>query len=373
MPDPPLTEYRRKRRFSETPEPGGAAPHAGDDSRFVVHEHHARRIHWDLRLEHDGTLASWAVPNGIPLDPRHNRKAVHVEDHPLEYLQFEGTIPTGSYGAGEISVWDRGTYTREKWRSREVIVVFHGERLNGRYALFQAGADERDWMIHRMDPPVDPTAQELPQALKPMLAKRGALPSDQPAWAFEVGWDGERALARSQPGRFQLLDARGVEITATFPELRPLNRALGSREALLDGEVVALDGDGRPDRDALRARLALEGETAVRRAAEGAPVTYVAFDLLWLDGHSLLDLPYARRRERLRELGLNGPRWRTPEHFAGEGDALLAAAAHQGLRHIVAKRLDSAYAPGRRNGDWLAIDVPAAARGRRARSQISSD
>ena len=166
-----LATYRGKRRFADTPEPEGGTPAASERQRFVVHEHHARRLHWDLRLEHNGALASWAVPNGIPDDPKRNRKAIHVEDHPLEYIDFEGEIPAGNYGAGEVGVWDRGTYDCEKWRPDEVIVVFHGERLQGRYALFRAGRDERDWMIHRMDPPADPDAQPMPDFVPPMLAK----------------------------------------------------------------------------------------------------------------------------------------------------------------------------------------------------------
>src|SRR5689334_15283042 len=154
-----LDRYRAKRDFSATPEPSPAAADgdsAGARARFVVQEHSARRLHWDLRLEHDGVLASWAVPNGIPTDPAENRKAVHTEDHPLEYLDFEGEIPKGSYGAGTMRIFDRGTYEPEKLRDREVIAEFHGERVTGRYALFQTGPDEKDWMIHRMDPAVDP-------------------------------------------------------------------------------------------------------------------------------------------------------------------------------------------------------------------------
>ena len=140
-----LSEYERKRDFSRTPEPG--AEGAGDDAerpRFVVQEHHATRLHWDLRLEHEGALASWAVPNGIPEDPDDNRKAVHTEDHPLEYLTFEGDIPAGNYGAGRMTIWDSGTYELHKWEPRKVVLTFHGERLQGRYALFQAGRGEKD-------------------------------------------------------------------------------------------------------------------------------------------------------------------------------------------------------------------------------------
>jgi bifunctional non-homologous end joining protein LigD len=354
-----LAEYRRKRRFDETPEPGGegrrarAALDAG--GRFVVHEHHARRLHWDLRLERDGVLVSWAIPNGIPDDPRRNRKAVHVEDHPLEYLDFKGTIPQGSYGAGEISIWDRGTYTCEKWLPRRVIVVFDGEQLRGRYALFHAGRSERDWMIHRMDPPIDATAEQMPDFVEPMLARLSTMPLDEADWGFEVKWDGVRAIAHSQPGRLRLVTRNGNDVTAAYPELRALNRALGSRSAILDGEIVAFDEQGKPSFQALQPRIHLRGETAVRRRAAESPVAYVIFDLLWLDGHSLMELPYTERRGRLADLRLDGEHWRTPAHHEGNGSALLAATREQGLEGVVAKRLASRYAPGRRDGNWLKV------------------
>ncbi|HTV23958.1 MAG TPA: DNA polymerase ligase N-terminal domain-containing protein, partial [Polyangiaceae bacterium] len=349
-----LRSYRRKRRFEDTPEPaGGDSPSAGGQ-RFVVHEHHARRLHWDLRLEHDGALASWAVPNGIPDDPKRNRKAIHVEDHPLEYVDFQGEIPAGNYGAGQVSIWDHGTYTCEKWRSDEVIVTFHGERLRGKYALFRAGDDERDWMIHRMDPPVDPTATAMPDFIAPMLAKLSTLPSDESRWAFEVKWDGVRAITRSEPGRLRIHSRNGNEITDAYPELRGLNRALGSHPAMLDGEIVAFDADGRPSFQALQPRMHLRGEAAVRRQAHSVPVTYMIFDLLWFDGHSLLELPYAERRARLEQLDLEGERWQVPESFVGAGSGLLAATREQRLEGIIGKRLDSRYVSGRHSA-WAKI------------------
>jgi bifunctional non-homologous end joining protein LigD len=359
----PLSEYRRKRRFEETPEPSGdGAVRAGEDARgplarFVVHEHHARRLHWDLRLERDGVLASWAIPNGIPEDPRRNRKAVHVEDHPLDYIDFAGTIPQGSYGAGEVKVWDHGTYACEKWEPEKVVVVFEGERLRGRYALFHAGRAAKDWMIHRMDPPADATAAELPESVEPMLARLSTMPPDEERWAFEVKWDGVRAIARSEPGRLRFVTRNGNDVSAAYPELRALNRALGSQSALLDGEIVAFDEHGRPSFQALQSRIHLRGESAVRRRAAETPVTYAIFDLLWLDGHSLMELPYVERRERLAALQLDGEHWRVPRYHsgAGEGTALLAATREQGLEGVVAKRLDSRYAPGRRDGSWLKV------------------
>src|SRR6266513_1364137 len=164
-----LSDYEKKRSFEKTPEPRGAKKGkraGGKRNRFVIHEHHARRLHWDLRLERDGVLASWAVPRGVPQDPKDNRLAVRTEDHPLEYLEFQGRIPKGEYGAGEIGIWDRGTYEAEKFRDDEVILTFSGERVRGRYALFQTAGD--NWMIHRMDPPADPEREPMPEHLKPM-------------------------------------------------------------------------------------------------------------------------------------------------------------------------------------------------------------
>jgi bifunctional non-homologous end joining protein LigD len=356
-----LSEYRRKRSFAKTPEPAPeTAPEPGEDTpgattRFVVHEHHARRLHWDLRLEHDGALASWAVPNGIPDDPKHNRKAIHVEDHPLSYIDFEGAIPAGAYGAGEVAIWDAGIYTCEKWQSDKIVVVFHGERLRGRYALFHAGAAEKDWMIHRMDPPLDPTATAMPERLEPMQARLSTLPREESEWAFEVKWDGVRAIAYSQPGRIRLQSRNGNDITPAYPELRGLNRGLGSRAAILDGEIIAFDESGRPSFEALQPRMHQRGESAVRRLMRSTPVTYVVFDLLWLDGHSLMELPYIERRERLQELGLEGEHWRTPELQVGDGTGLVAATRELGMEGVIGKRLESLYTPGRRDGGWVKI------------------
>jgi bifunctional non-homologous end joining protein LigD len=356
-PSKKLGEYERKRDFDATPEPAPRRGHRRKtpDARFVIHEHHATRLHWDLRLEHDGALMSWAVPNGIPEDPKHNRKAVHVEDHPLSYIDFEGTIPQDSYGAGKVTVWDHGTYELEKWEPKKVVFRFHGERLEGRYALFRAGRSEKDWMIHRMDPAADPTAQEIPGFIKPMLAKLSTLPGDDCDWAYEVKWDGIRAITRSQPGRIHFLSRNENDVSAAYPELRALNRALGSHEAILDGEIVAFDEHGRPSFQALQRRMHLRGDTAIRQIAKSDPVTLVLFDLLWLDGHSLMDLPYSERRKRLEKLKLEGERWRTPSFETGGGPALLAATREQGLEGVVAKRLDSRYVPAGRSGGWLKI------------------
>jgi bifunctional non-homologous end joining protein LigD len=352
-----LTGYRRKRDFAATPEPRGEARTAAARPRFVIQEHSATRLHWDLRLEHDGALVSFAIPKGLPEAPRENHLAVHTEDHPLEYLEFEGEIPKGEYGAGTMGVWDRGTYDCLKWEPRKIEVWLHGERVDARYALFPIDKDDppKDWMIHRMDPPADPDREPMPSHIKPMLARPGQLPSDQREWAFEIKWDGVRAIGYSQPGELRLESRNLKDITDSYPELARLNRALSSHGAVLDGEIVAFDSKGRPSFGALQPRMHVGSRAQAKRLAASTPVTYVIFDLLWLDGHSLMSLPYLERRERLAELGLNGESWQTPEHVVGEGSALLQATREQGLEGVLAKRLGSIYQPGLRSRDWIKV------------------
>jgi bifunctional non-homologous end joining protein LigD len=362
----PLERYRSKRDFGETPEPAGdgRADAPGDGgARFVVQEHHATRLHWDLRLEHDGALASWAVPNGIPPDPKENRLAVRTEDHPLEYLDFHGEIPKGQYGAGTMTIWDRGTYELHKWEDKKVEVSFRGERLHGRYGLFRIGRDEatrNDWMIHRMDPPDDPDRVPMPEHVVPMMARlAAAVPRDERRWSFEIKWDGVRAIAYAQPGRLRLESRNLNDITDGYPEVRGLIEDLGMHEAVLDGEIVAFDNTDpahpRPSFERLQQRMHVRSASAVRRLAVSVPVVYAIFDLLYLDGHSLMELPYAERRERLEALELGGSAWRVPVATQGSGARLLEATRDQGLEGVIAKRLDSHYEPGRRSGAWLKI------------------
>ncbi len=355
-----LHPYRAKRAFDSTPEPAGDGSAAGGSGRFVVQEHHATRLHWDLRLEHDGVLASWAIPNGIPPDPADNRLAVHTEDHPLEYLDFHGEIPAGEYGAGTMRIWDRGRFDTHLWDERKVEVTFHGERLQGRYGLFPIGArgregSEKDWMIHRMDPPADPGRESMPERILPMLAGAGQLPRDQARWSFEVKWDGVRAIAYVKPGRLRLESRNLNEITDAYPEVRGMLRDLGMREVVLDGEIVAFDSAGRPSFERLQRRMHVTSASAIRRLSSSTPVVYAIFDLLYLDGHALMALPYRERRARLDDLELGGPAWRVPAAHPGRGQELLDATEAQALEGVVAKRLDSRYEPGRRTGAWLKI------------------
>src|SRR5436190_3582474 len=323
MPKRKLDEYEAKRSFSETPEPKGRkrAKKARED-RFVIQEHHARRLHWDLRLERDGVLASWALPRGVPPTPKDNRLAVRTEDHPLAYLEFEGEIPKGEYGAGTMRIWDRGTYVAEKFGDEKVIVELRGERVHGRYALFPTKGD--NWMIHRMDAPEDAGREPLPSGLRPMLACPGKLPREEAAFAYELKWDGVRALAYCEPGQVRLESRNLRDVSSQYPEVtRELREALGASEALIDGEVVALDDEGRPDFQRLQRRMHLGSESAVRRRMAEAPATYVAFDILHLDGQPLLEAPYSERRDALDSLALDGPHLRAPSHHLGDGRALL--------------------------------------------------
>jgi bifunctional non-homologous end joining protein LigD len=352
--DGKLGDYERKRDLSATPEPAASGRRRKGAPRFVVQEHSARRLHWDLRLEHDGVAASWAIPNGVPTDPKESRKAIRTEDHPLEYLDFEGEIPAGQYGAGTMRIWDRGTYELEKWELEKVMFKLEGERLSGRYALFRAGESERDWMIHRIDPPAE-QRDPFPASVVPMLAKLAELPAKDAGWAAELKWDGVRAIAYCQPGRLQLQSRNLLDITRQYPEVRRLTRQLGTRDAVLDGELVAFDEAGRPSFERLQQRIHQTDESVVRRRMKTHPVTYVLFDLLYLDGRDLMGETYERRRELLAALDLNGTSWQAPDYSVGHARELLAASAEQQLEGLVLKRLDSVYVPGKRGGSWLKV------------------
>lgn len=348
-----LDEYRSKRDFDRTPEPSAEGREASPESRFVIQEHHARRLHWDLRLERDGVLASWALPRGVPRDPDRNRLAVHTEDHPLSYIDFAGEIPKGEYGGGTMGVWDRGTYETEKWEPGKVVVRFDGERVSGRYALFRTRG--KDWIIHRMDP-AEP-GEPLPEALAPMLAMPGRMPSDDDGWGFEIRWDGERVIALCDTGHLTLLDAAGRDLRPLFPELFAIALELGGEPVALDGVVAVLDAGGAAVPDALERRLAASSDSEIRRRRRDSPVTLIIFDLLHQGRESLLALPYAQRRERLEALELAGECWQTPAYHRGDGNALRDAAKLQGLRGVVGKRLSSTYEPGAQTRDWREIAV----------------
>ncbi|MDQ1750394.1 MAG: bifunctional non-ous end joining protein LigD [Pseudonocardiales bacterium] len=352
-----LEEYRRKRHANRTPEPvpeQGPLP-TGNDDTFVVQEHHARALHWDFRLERNGVLVSWAVPKGLPMDPKVNHLAVQTEDHPLDYATFEGGIPAGEYGGGQVKIWDRGHYQSEKWTDREVKVVLTGQRIQGRYVLIRTNG--KNWIMHRMDPPTVENWQAPPQIIRPMLAPAGELPpAEQDAeWAYETKWDGARAVVFVDGGRIRILSRNDLDVSASYPELRYLGEALGTTQVVLDGEIVAFGADGRPSFGRLQRRMHVTKAADVRRLSASDPVVYLIFDLLHLDGRPTLDLSYTDRRALLEGLELSGLSWQTPPYFTGRGADVLRASQENGLEGIVAKRRASRYQPGRRSPDWRKI------------------
>jgi bifunctional non-homologous end joining protein LigD len=358
----PLAEYRAKRDPARTAEPvpaAGSALPEGNDDTFVVQEHHTRRgrtgerVHWDMRLERDGVLKSWAVPKGPPTEQGTNRLAVPTEDHPLEYASFAGEIAAGEYGGGSVTIWDAGRYATEKWDERHIIVTFDGRRLAGRYALFPL--DDGAWNIRKLDATPAP-AQTPAEAPLPMLATAGELPppEEDDRWGYEFKWDGVRAVAAVHGGVLALTSRKGTDITVRYPELGRLPEALAGHDAVVDGEIVAMDAAGRPDFGVLQNRMHRTGPEVPGMAAD-KPVTYLVFDLLSWDGEDLLGVPYAQRRERLDALGIAGHRWVATPWFPGGGAQVLAASQENGLEGVVAKRLNSVYRPGLRGPDWRKV------------------
>ena len=331
-----LTTYRDKRDAAKTPEPvPSAAAVSGNDDRFVIQEHRARRLHYDFRLERGGVLVSWAVPKNLPADPGKNHLAVHTEDHPLEYADFEGTIPKGEYGAGTVTVWDSGTYEAEKFTAREVIVDLHGKRISGRYALIQTDGDQ--WLAHRMK---EQSSTHL-QDIAPMLATLGSVETLTAAThAFEGKYDGYRMLVEVDHGRLQLLTRNGRDVTAEYPQLQSLAETLADHHVVLDGEAVALDEHGVPKFAEMQNR------------ARASRIQFWAFDILELDGRSLLRAKYRDRRKVLETLA-EGTALIVPGPLDGDGPAALAESRRRKWEGIVAKRWDSTYQPGRRSPAWI--------------------
>ncbi|KQZ11158.1 ATP-dependent DNA ligase [Agromyces sp. Root1464] len=409
----PLAQYLSMRSASATPEPMPAsawgAASAGEP-RFVIQEHRARRLHFDLRLERDGVLKSWAVPKGVPESSGTNHLAVQTEDHPMEYASFEGTIPKGEYGAGSMTIWDSGTYATEKWRDDEIIIDVDGQPggpLGGavRLALIRTDGqgEKSSWLLHRMKdqsarperveearnpvrrvepaeaepvhragPPVSAgSARSIstgstssvhrvgPITQRPMLATPGTpgmLAGED--WALEWKWDGIRVLARVGAGGVRLLSRNGIDITSRYPELAGLP-AVVRGDALLDGEIVALDADGRPDFGRLQRRMNLTKLREIERVAASVPVRLLLFDVLEVDGRPVVDEPYRERRARLAGLVRmkRGVPVEVPAPATGSPDEALEESRRLGLEGLVAKRPDSRYRPGARSSDWLKLKL----------------
>jgi bifunctional non-homologous end joining protein LigD len=389
-----LAEYQRKRDFSKTPEPKGAPdPTAGN--RFVVQKHWATRLHYDFRLEMEDVLVSWAIPKGPTLNPAERRLAAHVEDHPVSYYDFEGTIPRGEYGGGTVMVWDWGTYELEEstpaesLRRGEVKFRLNGVRLGGRYALVRTRSD-KDWLlIKKKDEAADSnfdiekfdtsvktgrTREEIeqghdavwssrrdegegglinlanaekgpmPRSLEPMKAQLGDEAFDNDRWLFEVKWDGIRLVTFIDEGKVRLQTRAGRFVDAEYPQLQAVNRLVNAKQAVLDGEIVVLDDEGRPSFQLLQ-----------NRGKDPRPLQYVVFDIVYRDGQRLFKVPLEDRKRLLRNVVRDSALVKYSEHVVGEGKAFFRAAKEKRLEGIVAKRRDSPYQPGVHSAAWLKI------------------
>lgn len=412
----PLEEYRRKRDFSKTPEPPPGGPNAAENNLvFVVQQHAARRMHWDFRLEVEGVLKSWPLPNGPSLDPKVKRMAVMTEDHPYDYRNFEGVIPKGEYGGGQVIIWDEGIYTPDEggvtsWNDKaegsrrmlegiakgKLSFTLQGKKLHGSFALVKTKYAPDSWLMlkHRDEhageqdllkqdasvrsgltiadlkegrlpgtpgsgPERLPGAREAPfpdaKRLEPMLAELALHPFDKPGWTWEPKLDGIRILAFIRDGEVQLRSRRGVDVTKQYPALVESLKAQPLRTAVLDGEVCALDEEGIPRFERLQPRINLTRGMDPRRLDAEIPVVYYAFDLLYADGFDLMGVPLQQRKPYLERRVVQGSVVRTLGAFTGNGIEIAAGAEALGFEGIVGKRADSRYEPGSRSRAWIKI------------------
>jgi len=401
-----LGEYRKKRRFEATPEPAGRGElQAGAQHRpvFVVQKHDARRLHYDFRLEIDGVLASWAVPKGPSVNPADKRLAMQTEDHPMEYAGFEGVIPEGNYGAGPVMVWDRGTYEMEGRGSAaeqlargELKFRLHGQKLHGSFVLVRTRGrpgdpregkqwllikhrdehvdaswdmDRYDWSVltgrslreigqglpaHAGNPAELDGARKapMPANVEPMLATLIEKPFSDPAWLFELKWDGMRIVARVAGGRCELRSRRGRNVTSQYPELADLPARLSAKEAIVDGEAVVLDEKGRPDFGLMQQRMNVAHPP--KALLDEAPVILYVFDILHCDGYDLRGVPLVERKQFLKRILTAEHPVRYSDHITGSGEDLYRLAQEQGLEGIIGKHAQSRYSSGR-SPDWVKL------------------
>jgi bifunctional non-homologous end joining protein LigD len=395
-----LQEYRRKRDFAKTSEPVGKKEPVAR-RRFVIQKHAARRLHYDLRLELGGVMKSWAVPKGPSLNPGDKRLAIEVEDHPLSYRDFEGTIPKGNYGAGEVIVWDTGTYQTEgsesageQYRRGEWKFRLFGKKLHGGFVLvrLRRSADKKEWLLikHRDDEartdweveehpesalssralpaptaarkvarsdramPEGAVRAEFPGKMPVTLAELGRKPFSDPNWIFEVKFDGVRVLVYLEGSSVKVFARSGRDITNEFPELKEIAGQFNGNTAVLDGEVVALDSRGRSEFQRLQERLGVQNPSAALRAK--VPVNCYFFDLLYLQGYDVRKVPLLERKELLKRSLVTNEVFRYSEHEREQGEALFGEAKKQGLEGIIGKKIDSLYS-GRRTSDWIKLKV----------------
>jgi bifunctional non-homologous end joining protein LigD len=360
------SQYEKKRSFRSAPEP--PAEHVASDvdpltapagSTFVIQQHHATRLHHDLRLEmlSDGTpvLVSWAIPKGLPRRRGERALAIHTEDHPMEYASFSGTIPEGNYGAGVVRIFDRGSYELVERNEERLTFQLRGQRLAGTYHLVHTGvSDGKDQWLAIMSEDERSRGDEPPPA-QPMLATLASEAFDDPDWGFEPKWDGIRAIAFCGK-ETRLVSRNERDITAAYPELHDLHDQVVALEAMLDGEIVAFD-EGTPSFQRLQQRMHVRDERRIEQLMKRIPVSFLVFDLLYVDSRDLTGEPLVERRRMLEDIVVPSEQLQVSPIIEGEGKALFGAAFEQELEGIMAKRLDSLYQPGARSRDWLKVKV----------------
>ena len=365
-----LEKYSKKRDFAKTPEPtsevieaeGNSPAYAGSPSansadRFVIHRHHASRLHYDLRFEKDGVLKSWAVPKGLPPAPGVKRLAVQTEDHPMEYLKFEGTIPKGQYGGGDMWVYASGKYEITKEKKDGFYFRLHSPAISGEYRIYKI--KQKEWLLERVS---SPQVDWLHGTIEPMLAgtrkdfPHPRLDRGSDSFIYEVKWDGIRVMVSLDEGRVTLRSRNNIDLTAKFPELLNAEKSFRATCGLFDGEIVSLDEKGRPVFKDVIHRMQRSSEGDIQRAMKKFPATCYLFDVLYLDGRTVVNEPLIRRREWLKDAVKKDSPYRISE-IVEDGGALFAAAGELGLEGIMAKEKNSKYLPGKRSDSWFKIKV----------------
>ncbi len=348
--EPPemLRDYAGKRSFGDTPEPPPAMT-AGEGDAFVLHRHHATRLHYDLRFEREGVLKSWAVPKGLPPRPGIMRLAVSTEDHPLDYMNFEGTIPKGQYGGGQIWIFARGKYEIMKEKKEGFHFRLEGGGISAEYRMHRTS--EKEWLLDRGD---RPQIDWLRDPIEPMLAHSADKPPASGDYLYEIKWDGIRAMIALDEGEIRVRSRNNLDITGRFPELLLPDRAFRAASGLFDAEIVCLDQAGKPVFQDVIHRMQQTGRGAIERAQARYPAVCYVFDCIYLDGRPIVNEPHFRRREWMEDAVRRDTPYRISEAVT-EGTALFRAATEMGLEGIMAKERNSAYLPGIRSAQWLKI------------------
>lgn len=345
-----LETYKQKRDFEKTPEPAGVVLPGGNNN-FVIHRHHASHLHYDLRLEQEGVLKSWAVPKGLPPRPGIKRMAVQTEDHPMEYLRFDGVIPKGQYGAGHMWVYALGKYQITKEKKDGFYFRLNSKEMTGEYRMHRM--KEREFLLERVD---EPQLDYVNDFIEPMLSENRDKPPIGDEYIYEVKWDGIRAMISWEEGKVKMHTRNRNDVTSKFPELLDGEKAFRATNALFDAEIVSLDGDGKPVFKKVINRLMSSGESNIAKLSKTSPCCCYIFDCLYLDGRSLVNEPLMKRKEFLKDAIRSDTPFRVSEAVE-DGESLFEAARAHGLEGIMAKKRDSKYLSGRRSDCWYKIKI----------------